>query len=111
MAFLTFELMLPKGKSATYPDVIVGGGVDVDGDGTIEDPRESLSFKRLDDRYVWTASRGVRCSTIGMRFSVSLTAGEGVDWSLRVSKDGIEIYSDSGTTGSVAELVQDELDK
>lgn len=84
MAKLTFDFSLPEGTR--FDVVLVSGGLDVNGDGRIDERTEMLPFMR-GDGMSWKAEVNVPGSTKGMYFALNFTIGANVEWKLRVTGD------------------------
>ena len=106
MADLEFELALPRGSA--HPILLVGGGLDVDGDGTIDGDDELLAFKK-GNGFTWSVTRHLDELPPGLLFVIQFTVGVGVPWRLVVREGTRELYHLEQTTFTAHELVQGRL--
>ncbi len=94
MPDITFTLTLPDGPNS--PVVIVAGGADSDGDGTIEDNSEVAAFQRAGN--VWTRTQSL-AGISGTKFFVTFTVGADVRWELVITDAaGKALYTNQNTT-------------
>ena len=99
MPYLRIRLTLPEGTNEQI--VIVGGGVDLDDNGRVEDNKEMLTFEReRRSSYVWIASTKLTGSTKDRLFAVVASIGRGVRWQLEITRlakeddeEGTVVYS------------------
>jgi len=92
---LTFVLTLPNGP--TSPVVIVAGGADVNGDGTISNTDEVAAFADKGNN-VWTRDQPVAGVTTGMLFAVTFTVGIGTKWQLVITNEADKVLYQGGST-------------